>query len=122
MCHEDDRSCRGLPALIFAAQIWFILYFTFVSLLFKHKKVLTADPVAVGIRIVTPAEDAGVRNIIWEEIAVPVDAVRSRPCLVSMPVQAMDGDDADNVREQCKTENWLYSTTGSTPSATILRP
>jgi hypothetical protein len=57
-------------------------------------QVLAADPLAVSIRIVTPAKDAGVRKVGRKEIAEPVNVVRGRPRCVSMPVQAMNGDDA----------------------------
>jgi hypothetical protein len=60
-------------------------------------EVLAADTIAVSIRIVPPAQDAGVRKIGGKKIAEPVDAVRGRPSLVSMPVQAMDGDNTGNV-------------------------
>jgi hypothetical protein len=41
------------------------------------ERVLAANPLAVA-----PAEDACIRDIIWEEIAEPVDLVRSRPPLL----------------------------------------
>ena len=55
--------------------------------------------VALGVRIVSPAEDSGVRDIARKEIAEPVGAIRGRPGLVLVSVQAMDGDDAEgNIR------------------------
>jgi hypothetical protein len=48
----------------------------------------------MGVRIVPPAEDSGVRDIVWEEIAEPVGSIRGRPGLFLVSVQAMDGDDA----------------------------
>ena len=47
-------------------------------------QVLAADPLAVSVRIVTPAQDAGVRKVGRKKIAEPVDAVRGRPRFVSM--------------------------------------
>jgi hypothetical protein len=63
-------------------------------------KVLAADSgAAMGVRIVPPAEDSGVRDIVWKEVAEPVGSIRVRPGLVLVSVQAMDGDDAEgNVR------------------------
>jgi len=63
-------------------------------------QILAADPVAVGVRIVPPAENAGVGDVVWKEIAEPVDGFRRRPRLVSMAVQAVNGDDADNVSKK----------------------
>ena len=76
-------------------------------------QVLTADPIAVSIRIVPPAKDAGIRDVVWEEIVEPVDAVRSRPSLVLMAVQAMDSDDTektsvrDTRRDAGLLSNWV---------------
>jgi hypothetical protein len=53
----------------------------------------------MSVRIVSPAEDSRVRNIVRKEIAQLVNAIRSHPRLLSESVQAMGGDDADgNVR------------------------
>ena len=57
-------------------------------------EVLAADTAAVCVRIVSPAEDARVRDIGREEIAEPVHAVRRRPGLSTVSVQAMDGYNA----------------------------
>jgi hypothetical protein len=66
-------------------------------------QVLAADPLAVSIRIVSPAENTGVRKVGRKEIAEPVDAVRGRPRFVSVAVQAVDGDDAGECqRKGCK--------------------
>jgi hypothetical protein len=71
-------------------------------------EVLAADTIAVSIRIVAPAQDAGVRKIGGKKIAEPVDAVRGRPSLVSMPVQAMDGDNTGKrQRTECKAGDRL---------------
>ena len=71
-------------------------------------QVLAADPLAVSVRIVTPAQDAGVRKVGRKEIAEPVDAVRGRPSFVSMAVQAMNGDDARKRQcSECKMEGRL---------------
>jgi len=63
-------------------------------------EVLAADVgVAISFRIVSPAEDSRIRNIVLKEIAQPVNVIRSLPRLLSVSIQAMDGDDADgNVR------------------------
>lgn len=52
----------------------------------------------MGVRIVPPTEDSGVRDIVRKEIAKPVDAIRGRPGLVLVSIQAVDGDDALDVR------------------------
>jgi len=57
-------------------------------------EVLAADTVTMRVRIVSPAEDARVRDISREEIAEPVHAVRRRPGLVAVSVQAMDSYNA----------------------------
>ena len=52
---------------------------------------------AVRVRVVAPAEYARVRQVLWKEVAQPVDAVDAvarRPRLLAVPVQAMDRDDA----------------------------
>jgi len=78
-------------------------------------QVLTADPIAVSIRTVPPAKDAGIRDVVWEEIAEPVDAVRGRPRFVSMPVQAVDGDNTektsvrDTRRDAGLLDDWVCS-------------
>jgi hypothetical protein len=45
------------------------------------------------VRIVAPAEYARVGQVLWEEVAQPVDAAARRPRLLAVSVQAMDGDD-----------------------------
>jgi hypothetical protein len=62
-------------------------------------EVLAIDTIAVSIRIVFPAQDAGVRKIGGKKIAEPVDAVWGRPSLISMSVQAMDGDNTGETSE-----------------------
>jgi len=62
-------------------------------------QVLAADPLAVSVRIVSPAENAGVRKVGRKKITEPVDAVPGRPSFVLMPVQAVDGDDARKTSE-----------------------
>jgi hypothetical protein len=44
--------------------------------------------------IVAPAKYAGIRNVVWQEVAKPVDAIASGPCLYAVAIKAMDGDDA----------------------------
>ena len=55
------------------------------------------------VRIVSPAQNARVWYVGWEKVTEPVHVVRSRPCLVSMSVQAVHRDDA--VRECEKGRN-----------------
>lgn len=54
--------------------------------------------ITVCIRIVTPTQDARVRNVgrEREEVTEPVHPVDS-PCLVSMSVQAVHCDDTEDV-------------------------
>ncbi len=47
----------------------------------------------MGVGVVAPAEDAGVWDVVWQEIAEPVDAIARGPGLVAVAVEAMDGDD-----------------------------
>jgi len=59
-------------------------------------EVLATDSrVAISVRIVPPAEDSRVRDIVREEIAEPVSAIRGRPSCVLVSVQPMDGDDTE---------------------------
>jgi hypothetical protein len=87
-------------------------------------KVLAADSgAAMGVCIVPPAEDSGVRDIVWKEIAEPVGSIRGRPGLFLVSVQAMDGDDAEETSEQVVEQaRPAHSTTGLTPAATSFRP
>jgi hypothetical protein len=71
-------------------------------------EILAINTIAVSIRIVPPAQDAGVRKVDKKKAAEPVNAIRGRLSFVSMPVQAINGDDTG-------------ITTGSTPSAITLR-
>ena len=57
-------------------------------------EILAADSGAgMGVGVVAPAEDAGVWDVVWQEIAEPVDAIARGPGLVAVAVEAMDGDD-----------------------------
>ena len=52
---------------------------------------------AVRVRVVAPAEYARVRQVVREQVAQPVDAVGAaarRPRLLTVPIQAVDRDDA----------------------------
>lgn len=63
-------------------------------------EVLTADTGAsVGVGIVAPAEDAGVRDVLRQEITEPVDAILRCPGLVAVAVEAVYGDDAERGRD-----------------------
>jgi hypothetical protein len=94
-------------------------------------EILTADlRAAMSVRIITPAEYSGVGEIFRKEIAEPVDAIIRRPCLFTVTVQAMDGDDAEfrissavkwHGRRRSKS-HCTYSITGLVPSATVSRP
>ena len=53
-------------------------------------EVLATHAIAVSIRIVSPAEDPRIKEVIREEIAEPVFAVRGRPSLVLVSVEAVD--------------------------------
>lgn len=71
--------------------------------------VLAAHPrPAVCVRIVVPAEYARVGEILWKEVAQPVDsvdAVARRPRLLAVPVQAVDRDNAGIVLAiECATK------------------
>jgi hypothetical protein len=71
-------------------------------------EVLATNTIAVSIRIVPPAQDAGVRKIGGKKIAEPVNAVRDRLSLVSMPVQAINGDNTGKSQStECKAGDWL---------------
>jgi hypothetical protein len=78
-------------------------------------KILAADLIAVSIRIVSPAQDTGLRKVGRKVIAEPVDAVRGRPRFVSMPVQAVDGDNTektsvrDTRRDAGLLDDWVCS-------------
>ena len=55
--------------------------------------------VAMSVRIIPPAEDSRVRDIVRKEITEPMYAVRGRPSLITVSIQPMDGDDTEgNVR------------------------
>jgi cobalamin biosynthesis protein CbiD len=47
----------------------------------------------IGVGVVAPAEDPGVRDVARQEIAEPVDTVARGPGLVAVAIEAMDGDD-----------------------------
>ena len=54
----------------------------------------------MNIRIVSPAENAGVRKVGRKKITEPVDAVRGRPRFISITVQVMNGDDAEEYQRK----------------------
>ena len=69
---------------------------------------MAADTIAMSIRIVSPAKDTCIGDIVWEEIAEPVDPIRGGPGFVSMPVQAVDDDDARRTSvRSAELEGWL---------------
>lgn len=61
-------------------------------------EILAANAIAISIRIISPAEDARVRDLARKEIAEPVDTFRGRPSLVSMSVQSMNNDNTTKFR------------------------
>jgi hypothetical protein len=73
------------------------------------EQVLAAHPrAAVRVGVVAPAEYARVGQVVREEVAQPVDAVDAvarRPRLLTVPVQAVDRDDARLVSAaECATK------------------
>jgi hypothetical protein len=132
MCHEDYRSLRCL----LVSESLFEYYLPSASYIcepsFQTKirnkcprmviKILTADAVAVSIRIVSPRKYAGIRDIIWEEIAEPMDVVRGRPSLVLMSVQSVNGNNTREIRTSSIDGGIAYSTIGLSPSTKTLRP
>ena len=54
---------------------------------------------AMSIRIIAPAENPSIRNIVWEEISQPEDVVRCGPSLFAMSIQSMYGNDAVTMGE-----------------------
>jgi hypothetical protein len=48
-------------------------------------KVFAADALAVGVRVISPAKNASVRNIVREKIAEPVDIVHGCPRMSRCP-------------------------------------
>ena len=59
-------------------------------------EIMRADAGATaGIGVVAPAKDAGVRDVVRQEIAKPVNVVISGPSPVAVAIKAMYGDDAN---------------------------
>jgi hypothetical protein len=85
-------------------------------------EVLTTDTTTVSIRIVSPAEDPRMGEVIREEIAEPVLAIRGSPSLVAVSVQAVHGNNAEKISSVVQQAEPTYSTTTFCPSATIDRP
>ena len=69
-------------------------------------QVLTTDTVAMCSCIVTPAKDARVWHIGREEVTQPLNTICSRPGLVVISVQSMDGNDTAMNLEQALTTTW----------------
>lgn len=59
-------------------------------------QVLVADALAMSVRIVSPAKDARVRDVLGKEVAEPVCVVCRSPGPIAMAIQAMDGNNAVN--------------------------
>ena len=56
-------------------------------------KILAANARAVmGVGIITPAKYSGIREIVREEMAQPVDTIVCRPCSLAMTIETMDGN------------------------------
>jgi hypothetical protein len=95
----------------------------------RHKRfcmvveVLATNATAMSVRIVSPAEDARVWDIVWKEVAKPVDTICGRPGLVLVSVQPMNDDDtAEGQMVRYSVQDSVYSIRGLSPSATTLRP
>lgn len=56
----------------------------------------------MGVGVVAPAEDAGLGDIVRQEITEPVDAVARGPCLFAVAVEAVHGDDAVGSQPQLR--------------------
>ena len=54
----------------------------------------TCRELAVGVGVVTPRQNSGARNFVWQKIPQPEHIVVCRPSVFSMAIQAVDGDDA----------------------------
>lgn len=63
-------------------------------------EIFAAKTVAMSVRIVSPAEDARIRDVAREEVAEPMDVVRRCPSLVAVSIQPMDGDNTTNNQRQ----------------------
>lgn len=62
------------------------------------KKVLAAHArAAMRVGIVTPAEDACVRQIVREQVVQPVNAVACCPRLIAVSIEAVHSNDAEVV-------------------------
>lgn len=46
--------------------------------------------------VVAPGQDACIRDVVWQKITKPVDAVVSSPCLLAMAVKSVDRDNAED--------------------------
>jgi len=78
---------------------------------------------SMGVRIVAPAEDAGLWEVVGEEVSEPVDTVFRRPCLLPVAVEAMQCNDAAVVRQgRSRDVDGTYSTIRLSPSETTSRP
>lgn len=64
---------------------------------------------SVRSSIVAPAEDAGIRDVVGQEAAEPVDAITCSPCFLPVAVEAMDGDNAERGARSVRS----YKTPGS---------
>ena len=105
--HEDDRPLARLPRLSFClVSSLSTAYLCDLPLQAQVRdqrscmveKILAADPrPTVRVSIVAPAEYARVGKVVRQQVAQPVDAVGAatrRPRLLTVPIQAVDCDDA----------------------------
>ena len=105
--HEDDRPLARLPRLSFRlVSSLSTAYLCDLPLQAQVRdqrscmveKILAADPrPTVRVSIVAPAEYARVGKVVRQQVAQPVDAVGAatrRPRLLTVPIQAVDCDDA----------------------------
>lgn len=105
MRYEDDRAFRRLTLVSQAAPTPVTRYSSYIRQVPLHAQigyerprmvveVLAGDLGAgMGVGVVAPTEDAGVWDVLRQEITEPVDAVARGPGLVAVAVEAMDGDD-----------------------------
>jgi hypothetical protein len=74
----------------------------------------------VRVGVLAPAEYARVGQVLWKEVAQPVDAVDAvarRPRLLAVPVQAVDRDDARLASAAGRRRPWRGSALNDRVSA-----
>lgn len=78
---------------------------------------------AVGIGVIAPSDDTGIRDVCWKKVAKPIYFVHC-PGLFAMPVETMDSHDTANTSVGVKDlqGNCTDSTVGSVLSTRTLSP